>query len=266
MPAIVDLKTEVVHRFVFELRYDLGQVFWDRAGRIARAIMAGFEGWDFDAIDINRCQLSNHLTHLLMNFGPEKLDLSQTQSIDVPKLIGIGEFGKSAEVLAAIVVNALELDSYPRIGFRCWFLFPTNNREESHACLQKLKVFRLDASVLQSLGKVSENSHRLVVDRGAHSVRVAIAPFEQQVNLPASVIRAAKQKARNQSAGQRKAQIDKLKAQKMVSSFPQVGVLLDMDAHIEDPPYPDALTISKFVSESEEDFRELKSMILESAT
>ena len=51
-----------------------------------------------------------------------------------------------------------------------------------------------------------------------------------------------------------------LKAQKVVSSIPQFGVLLDLDAYIEDPPYPDALTISKFVSDSEEDFRDKKNL------
>ena len=40
MKTVVDLKTEVIHRYVFELRYDFGQVYWDRAGRISKAILA----------------------------------------------------------------------------------------------------------------------------------------------------------------------------------------------------------------------------------
>ena len=50
MATVVDLRTEVIHRYVFELRYDFGQIYWDRAGRIAKAILAEQEEWDVNTI------------------------------------------------------------------------------------------------------------------------------------------------------------------------------------------------------------------------
>ena len=69
MTSVVDLKTEVIHRYVFELRYEFGQTYWDRAGRVAREILSDSEGWDFDIIDMNHCQLTRRDQNLLFNFG-----------------------------------------------------------------------------------------------------------------------------------------------------------------------------------------------------
>ena len=40
MPYVVQPGTGVRHRFIFELRYDRGELYWDRSGRVAR-----FGGW-----------------------------------------------------------------------------------------------------------------------------------------------------------------------------------------------------------------------------
>src|ERR1022692_2087492 len=87
MALIVKPVTEVIHRYVVELKYEFGQVYWDRAGRIAKSILNENVDWDFDTIDTNRCQLSNRERNVAFSFGSEKLDLSQTQSSEVETLI-----------------------------------------------------------------------------------------------------------------------------------------------------------------------------------
>ncbi len=264
MAAVVQLQTEVVHRYILELRYEFGQVYWDRAGRIAKQILSETSDWDFDTIDINRCQLAIRDKNLVFNFGHAKLDLVQTQSADVDTLLPVDEFGTTAESLAAPVAKHLELDFYTRIGFRAWHLYPSASREESHSLVRNLRLFSLDRESLESLGVPSEVSHRLVVDRGRHMLRIAISPFEQHVDLPPSVSRAVRVKPHKQPSDQRKqALIDKLKAERRISHFPRFGLLLDVDAYIEDPPYPDGLSISDFVRRAWEDFGKVKGIALE---
>jgi hypothetical protein len=72
MSLVVDLRTEVVHRYIFELRYDFGYVYWDRAGRIAREI-ANIEGWTFDAIDTNACRLAMRDSDVAFKFWPRQV-------------------------------------------------------------------------------------------------------------------------------------------------------------------------------------------------
>jgi len=263
MATVVDFRTEVIHRYVFELRYDFGQVYWDRAGRIAKAILAKQEEWDFSEIDLNGCQLVHRSANLAFNFGHEKLDLAQTQSADVEELLPVHKFSTIAESAASIVAEHLEIDSFPRIGFRAWLLYPACDREESHRFVHDLGLFTLDSAVKESIGNPSEVSHRLVIERPSHMLRIAVAPFEQHIDLPPSVLRAARTRPRDRSRGQRQAAIDRLKAERTIGHYPQFGLLLDFDAYIEDPPYPDELPVSDFISNSFEDFQKTKKVVLE---
>lgn len=262
MQTVVNLREEIPHRFVFELRYDLGQIYWDRAGRITRQIIAENEGWDFGEIGIGNCALHKKDENLTLNFGPAKLDLSQTQTADVSKLIPIGEFGKVSERLAATVVNALEVESFSRIGFRMWHLYPTADRESSYQPMHRLKAVVLGNEFERLGNALHEVNFVAVADRGKHMIRIALAPFEQNVSLSPSVIQAAKLKARKESADQRRKLIDKEKAKKVIASYPHFGLLLDLDAYIEQPPYPDELSASDFVSRAAEDFSDVKQLIL----
>jgi hypothetical protein len=261
MATVVGLKTEVVHRYVFELRFEFGHVYWDRAGRIAKEIL-GIEGWDFEQIDMNHCHLARRDRNLNVNFGPGKLDLSQTQGPDVAELMPPGEFGATAEELATIVVKHLEVDTFPRIGFRVWHLYPSADREESQHLVQSLRMFSTDSQIQERLGPVSEVSHRLVVERPAHMLRIAVAPFEQAVELPPSVVRAAKPKTRDLRHN-RKGFLDKLKAERIIRNYPQFGLLVDLDAYVEDPPYPDDLAASDFITNAIQDFETIKPLLLE---
>jgi hypothetical protein len=56
--------------------------------------------------------------------------------------------------------------------------------------------------------------------------------------------------------------IDKLKAAKKIKHFPQFGILLDLDAYIEDPPYPDDLSVSDFIAAAFDDFEQVKQTVL----
>lgn len=263
-PAV--LTTGIAHRYVYELRYEFGQVYWDRAGRIAKEILAENKEWEFDAIDLNRCRLSHRDSNMMFNFGPEKLDLSQTQNADVEHLLSVGEFGALAEVVTSIVVEQLDLVYFPRIGFRKWRLYGTTDREQSYQFMRDLKLFRMESSVTDALGEIFEVSHRLVVERKEHMVRIALGPFEQQVALSPSIIRAAKEKAHQHPRQQKQILIDQMMAKRKIEHYPLFGILLDMDAYVEDPPYPDGLSVSDFIATADDDFDDLRRTVLTPAT
>jgi len=203
---------------------------------------------------------------MAFSFGREKLDLSQVQSADVEELQPLHEFSSIAENGASIVAKHLEIDSFSRIGFRAWLLYPAADRDESYRFVRNLSLFRIHPGVTETLGEPSEVSHRLIFERPGHMLRIAVAPFEQQVDLPPSVFRAARAKARDLPRNQRQVRIDKHKAEKRIRHYPQFGLLLDFDAYIEDPPYPDELSVSDFIANSFEDFHNTRRVVLEAAS
>jgi len=260
--AVVGLNTSVVHRYIYELRYDFGHAYWDRCGRVINEIIAAHEKWNFENMGSGACHLRSSEQNLDFNYGWAKLDLSQTQDREVLTLLPAGEFGALAESLTEVVVRTLQLGDFTRIGFRSHYLFPTGSVDEAHGLLKRLKLFRMDPGTESEIGVTSEVSYRTVVQRPEHKLRIAVAPFEQQVNLPPGVIQAARAKARDHWKDQKDVIKAKLKAQHMIKHLPQYGLLLDLDASLEEPPYPDSISVSDFVTRAERDFRDLTPKIL----
>jgi hypothetical protein len=175
--------------------------------------------------------------------------------------MSLEEFAKLADAAAKTVTSPLELDTFSRMGFRTWNLFPLG-REECDASIQNLQLFPVNRELQAQLGVVSDLSYRIVIERPSHMVRLAISPFEQSVRLPPGLITAANTKPERESHRQRQKRLDSLKAKKVVSSFPPFGLLLDLDAFIEDPPFPDQLSVVDFITRAGDDFEAIKSLAL----
>lgn len=263
MGKVLNLNTEVVHQYVFELRYGFGHLYWDRCGKVINEIISDNQEWDFDSIRNGVCHLTDREKNLHFNYSAGKLDLTQTQSIKVGTLLPIGEFASCADSFSSVVVNALELTDFTRIGFRAWYLYPAGDREESQELVRRSKLARLHPGLQEALGNVTETSYRLVVERPDHMVRIAVAPFEQAMDLPPGVIQTARERAKDHSRDQKRVLLDKIKAERVIKSYPQFGVLVDLDAYIEDPPYPDDLSVSDFIATAAEDFGTVKALVLE---
>ena len=252
MGHVVQPGTGVRHRFIFELRYDSGELYWDHCGRIARSLAAK-KGWALQSIDTNGCHIWNEEQNLVFTCSPTKLDLTQSQNQDVADLLPHGEFAAIAEEFSEVVVPALEVDSFPRIGFRLWTLFATESVEDASSRISRMSFFS-PCKRLIDLGELSYMSHGVVVARPEHMVRVAATPFEQQVRLAPSLITAAKAESHKRGKGQDKVLIQKMKAQKAIKSYPVTGVMVDLDAYIEDVPFPAQISIHTFVDEAMTDF------------
>ena len=260
MARVVQPGTGVRHRFIFELRYECGELYWDRCGRVARTL-AALKGWAVQSVDLNGCHIRNEDQNLVFSYSSTKLDLTQSQSEDVSELLPHGEFAAIAEEFSEIVVRTLEVDSFPRIGFRLWTLYGTESVEDASSRIGRMSFFS-SCKALTDLGELSHVSHGVVIARSKHMVRVAATPFEQQILLAPSLIAAAKREARKHWKDQRKVLIQKMKAQKAIKAYPSVGIMIDLDAYIEEVPYPEQVSARTFMKEATEDFNVICEAIL----
>lgn len=252
MARVVQPGTGVTHRLIFELRYDCGELYWDRFGRAARKLAAR-KGWAVQSVDANGCHIWNEDTNLVFTYSPQKADLTQSQSQDVSDLLPQGEFAAIAEEFSQVVVKTLEVESFSRIGFRRWTLYGTDSVDDASSRIGRMSFFT-PSPALVGLGELSYISHSVVIARPRHMVRVAATPFEQQIHLAPSLVAAAKAEAHKYWKDQRKVRIQKLKARKAIQSYPSEGILIDLDAYIEEPPYPDQVTACTLIEEAGRDF------------
>jgi len=260
MPRVVEPGSGVRHRLIFELRYESGELFWDRCGRIARSLAAA-RGWACQSVDTNGCHLWNEDQNLAFTYSATKLDLSQSQNQDVSDLLPPGEFAAIAEEFSEVVVRALEVNSFPRIGFRLWALHATESVEDASSRIRRMSFFS-PCKALMGLGDLSHVSHAVVLARSKHMVRVAATPFEQQVRLAPSLVAAARADARKHDKDQKKVLIQRMRAKKAIKTFPPVGIMIDLDAYIEDVPYPDEVSACAFIEEAAGDFEVICQTIL----
>src|SRR3990172_1285346 len=132
--------------------------------------------------------------------------------------------------MARHVVTVLGPSSYSRIGYRLWYLYPTDTLEDATDRLMRIGLVRADLwKSLSKSGLVERPSLTGVVDRSKFLVRVGIGLFEQKVNVPPELIRQTRIRARDQARNQRQALIDQLHAQRMIDRFPKYGLSIDLD-------------------------------------
>jgi hypothetical protein len=213
------------------------------------------------SVDASGCHIRNEEQNLVFTFSPAKLDLAQSQSQDVSELLAPGEFAAIAEEFCECVVRTLEVDSFPRIGFRLWTLYSTDSLEDASSRIGRMSFFS-PCDALVHLGELAYVSHSVVIARPRIMVRVAVTPFEQQIQLAPSVIAAAKKEAHKQSKDQRTALIQKMKAKKAIKAYPSVGMMIDLDSYIEEVPYPNEVSARTFVEEAMEEFGVISDEIL----
>jgi hypothetical protein len=249
----------IPHRYVFELRYELGELYWDRSGRIARKLAAK-KGWALKSVDVNGTHICDEEQNLVFNYSATKLDLTQAQNREVKDLLPPDQFAAIAEEFAAVIVDVLEVKTYPRIGFRLWTLYGMDSTELASQYVAEMPFFSPSKAIME-LGKLSHPSHGVVIERPDCDIRVAVVPFEQDVRLAPSLIADAKIEPHRQSKDQRKLLIQKLKAKRAIGAYPATGVMSDMDAFIEDPLYPDPISPIGFVNLAMGEFEKIRKAI-----
>lgn len=253
--------TSVSHRIVLELRYDQGYLYWDRAGRTVAEIVASNEGWELRQIDGKQCVVTNNEQNLTCTFSHNRMDVSQTQNLDVEELLSWGDFAALASNLVDTVVRNLTLESFRRIGLRAWNLFGAEDPASARQMLHSIPVVSSTRQSLASFGEIHETSLKFDLALAEHMLRVELSTFEQQIKLPPSVYESARKSTHKQPRGQREALIAKLKAEKRIKTYPTFGVVLDLDASIEDPLIPEFCDVASFIEASVESFEMVKERI-----
>ena len=253
----------VLHKLVYELRYDRGYTFLDRCGATVNEILRSNPGWEFMGAGTQQGTLRHLDKEIDFSFGTLKLDLSQELSTDVETLVPIEEFAELAAKLTTTVVESLELREFNRIGFRMWHLLGRNTFESAKETIRNKGLVATDKVLGKDVGEVDQVSCVIVATREKCSTRIAFAPVEQNIHVDAATVRQAKSVPHRLSSDQKQATIEMIKAQRRVRTYPQFAVLVDTDHFLEDPPYPEHLDIaSDFLVPNYEWSREFAARIM----
>lgn len=259
MQTIVDLKSQVVNQRAFALNYLHGFRYLDCMGKVINSILKDNDRWVFKQVD-GVARLADPEANITMTFGVDRISLNQTLNRDVEQVIDGSQFGVLSESFSRQVIASIDPQQFTRIGYQINLLYPTADSLESSRLLAKLKLAPLmDAR----LGEITDRTIDFTVARPSHMLKIAISTFEQQISISPALLAAARLDTKKLDRDQKRAMESKVKAQRMIASRPKFGVMLVLDAFLEDPPLNSASAISDFVLLADQDSLSLRSVILE---
>lgn len=247
------LEPAVLHKFIYELRYDYGYSYLDRCGATINDILKTNPGWFVDNINHQSGRMSLDGKQVIFNFNSDKLDLSQQQSEKIQRLLDIEEFSEIANKMTNKVVDRLGLEQFSRIGFRVLRLFRMDSPEESKAKVKSLNILSIGNVEKLIDCKVEEVSFSSTIKSTNGNARISVSNLEQNIKIDPATLKAlnisSKEVSSLDSKERKPALIRQLKLKKALEYCPLYSILVDIDIFIEEPPYSE-LKIKEFILNS----------------
>jgi hypothetical protein len=240
----------VLHRMVFEVRYNYGFTYLDRCGVTLNALLRAYPGWTVDDANVQGTVLRCPNVGAAFAFNSQKLDLNVQQSQAVAQVMPISDFAHLSSEMAAAVIEGVGIDDITRIGFRVWRLFGQADRKSAVERMRHVGIVSSEAIEAIAHAPIEDVSFSAVVDLGEFQARLAVASVEQSIEVDATTLERAAKQPRDLPRDQRKALLDRLKAEKAVKSFPHHAVLVDVDAYAEYPVDNDRERFREFISDA----------------
>lgn len=116
----------IVERFILEMRYSHGYLYWDNCGRIWKTVL---DKWpDFKAIEVSpeKAVIKMDDEGLELRFDRNNINMGQDYPPSSLKL-----FKELAGMVIPLIAKTFEIQSFTRIGNRIFYLYPTNSPDEA---------------------------------------------------------------------------------------------------------------------------------------
>jgi hypothetical protein len=244
-------KTGYLQKIAFELRYRDGYVYLDRCGRTITDLLTEYPEWVVrdDGVSPQNAPLTSLVNGCVLNFSAKKLDLGIEKRAGGQKGLeekDVAAFSKQAGGASELIIGALGIKDFERIGFRSWFLFPCKDLRESWSWLSSLKIFEVSQKFRDAISAELESCSLAFVFRGSRSYRVAVTQVEQtaQMDLGQDILSI---RASRLHKDQRQVLHEQMRVKERMLANPEFAVMVDIDVYEEDAHRPGAET---FISEA----------------
>jgi hypothetical protein len=236
---VINGKDSILESVVFELRYRHGLTYLDKCGRTINSIMRDQPEWLLKggSPDPQNAGLVSVRNGCNFNFSGVKLDTSLQRPSGGEPLSGaeVGEFAEQTEILTRIVIDQLGLNDFARIGFRAWYLFSCNSKEEAERWILNLGYYNVGArSKIAFKGEVETTNFTMILASHDRKFRIALNSVENQaqLNLGKEILSV---RASGLPKDQREVLLKQMKVRHRMLVNPEFAAMIDVDAFQEDP-------------------------------
>jgi hypothetical protein len=251
MALVIRGKTALLNKLVFELRYPNGYLYLDRCGRMINELAGhAVDQWMVtNQVAPQGAALLSVSNHCLLNVSAQKYDLGIEQQVGASSLPydSINELARQVAEVHAIVTRLLELEEFSRIGFRSWFLFGSDTKQEAEEWTWKNNAFKVNDGLAKQGGSLEAPAFTATVVSAGIKFRVALNAVESVVDVPLGGRNRLTAKPSELPKGQREAFLRQQRAVARSRENPPFGTMIDVDAFLESPSL---VTPESFVKDS----------------
>jgi len=232
-------KEPILQKIVFELKYRYGFTYLDKCGRTVNTIMREHPEWDLatDQPNPQNAPLVSLRNTCLFNFNIRKYDLSLERPVGENPLSDdeVEVFFEQVDQMSAIVIEQLGLNEFTRIGFRAWYLFGCDSRDDAEAWLRDLGCYSVSSQMINAFdGELDGVGVAVVIRATDRQFRVGFNGVERQalIDVGQGMLHV---RPRDLSQGQRKAFLEQERTKARLRRNPEFAAMIDIDAFQEDP-------------------------------
>lgn len=179
---LINGKEPLLRQMVFEIRYDNGYLYFDRCGKILNAIAKEAEEWVVGGqVNPQSTQLYSlrNGSRLVFNASSCSVHMDRSGSENLIKDEDVSEFSAQTTTATSIVIDELGLQEFSRVGFRAWYHFACDSKQEADDWIRELGVCTVDERMITSYGGSLENlSLGLVISGADNRIRIGFDSIE----------------------------------------------------------------------------------------
>jgi hypothetical protein len=180
-------KEPFLRRMVCEVRFHDGQLYLDRTGRMLKKLVQD-AAWVISPEPTSKGTTVFHMVEgLQLSFSMygASLDLDRINTEELIDAEEADRFVASAEANLGFVVDELEASEFERLGFRQWYYFSFDSKEETEEWLRGLGLFSASPNLLASFQAEPEAMGVSFVMQGQDChYRILLNGIERSAQLP----------------------------------------------------------------------------------
>jgi len=164
----------LLNKVAFEVCYEKGYRYWDKAGDTICKIEEGLSEWKWKEISTDKTVLANATRNMESTFSWNKFNIKQ-DLVD-----NLSKFKDNSNNLSEIILKNIEVKKLTRIGNRYWFVFPCESVEEAESIIAKGNVFNSEKSKIFGKRLLSRDYTLMIEDEDKIRYRVAVSAVKRK--------------------------------------------------------------------------------------
>jgi hypothetical protein len=231
-------KPSILQKVVFELKYQYGFTYLDKCGRAINAIMREQPEWTVrDSISPTASSLVSMRNGCSFSFSAFNYNFALERPAGGDPLSDkdMAGFTQQVDLISSIVNDHLGLKEFTRIGFRVWYLFSCEDKEEAESWLSYLGLYMAQESLISAFGGKKEALGVTVVVSGSdRKYRIAFNAVERraEIDLGEAILTVQASKL---SRDQQRVLQEKEKVKSRMRANPKFPAMIDIDAFQDEP-------------------------------